>query len=146
MRRQSKARITLTVPADAAGLAYLLREVRAALEAWAIPDTAAHEVLVMAEELTTNIVRHAWNGEPGHQFHFSLALEETDGDAELVMRIRDDGAAFDPTRHRPTGLDGTIDERHPGGVGLALVQAFAREFRYIRTDGENRTLVSRAAC
>jgi serine/threonine-protein kinase RsbW len=144
MRRRRKGRIGLTVSADAAGLANLLGEVRAILDAWAVPDTATHDVLVMADELATNIIRHAWNGQPGHQFSFALALEQAGGGLELVMHLSDDGAAFDPTRFRATGLDGDVDEREPGGVGLALVQALAGEFSYRRENGENRIRVSRA--
>lgn len=103
-----------------------------------------HDILVMADELATNIVRYAWNGQPGHHFSFALKLEQTEGGLELVMHLSDDGAPFDPTRFRATGLDGDLDKRQPGGVGLAVVQALARRFAYKRENGENRIRVSRA--
>ena len=143
MRGQRNGGLRLIVPADAAGLTDLLSAVRATLATWAVPDAATHDILVMADELATNIIRHAWNSEPGHRFSFALTLEQVGRRPQLVMHFCDDGTAFDPTRFRPVGLDAELDQRGPGGVGLALVQGLAQEFTYRRKNGENRIRVCR---
>jgi anti-sigma regulatory factor (Ser/Thr protein kinase) len=137
--------LDLTVPADMAGVADMLERVRATLAAWPVTETAANEVLVIAEELAINIVRHAWGGERGHQFSFRMSLEPGAAGADVVLGLADDGPPFDPTLHVPVGMDETLETRRAGGVGIALVRAFASDFSYVRAAGANRVRVSRPA-
>lgn len=137
--------LELVVPADMAGVAAMLDRVRATLAGWPVSETAANEVLVMAEELAANIARHAWGGQPGHRFSFRMSLEAGTAGANVVLGLADRGEPFDPTLHVPVGMDQPLETRLAGGVGIALVRAFASEFRYARAAGENRVRVSRPA-
>jgi anti-sigma regulatory factor (Ser/Thr protein kinase) len=85
---------------------------------------------VVVEELVSNAVRH---GAAGGAITIELALDAADGQVALVLE--DDGLAFDPTIER--AFSGP-DAETGGGVGLALVRAWANAFRYSRRAGRNR--------
>jgi anti-sigma regulatory factor (Ser/Thr protein kinase) len=85
---------------------------------------------VVVEELVSNALRHgsakAWT-----RLHVTLVVEH----GGVALTIEDDGLAFDPTRARSfSGPDPVTG----GGVGLALVQAWADDFVYRRAEGRNR--------
>ena len=85
---------------------------------------------VVVEELVSNAIRH---GAEDGSIAFELTMS-TPAD-EIVLLLEDDGVAFDPTQDR--GFTGP-DAETGGGVGLALVRAWANVFRYNRKDGRNR--------
>ena len=84
---------------------------------------------VIVEELVSNAVRH---GADAGSIAIDLMLEA--GEGEVAIRLSDDGLAFDPTAER--NFAGP-DVETGGGVGLALVRAWANGFAYRREDGRN---------
>jgi anti-sigma regulatory factor (Ser/Thr protein kinase) len=139
--RRGGQELVLTVKADAEGVGELMSRVRATLQSWSIPDEAAHEVLIITDELATNIARHAWHDGGEHSFAYTLRLATPSSGPELNILLQDDGDAFDLTQHIPTGLDQEIDDRRLGGIGLALVREFAKQIQYSRENGENRVCI-----
>lgn len=131
--------LPIIVQADQAGIAAMMDQVRAALRQWSIPSAAAHDMLVIIDELATNIVSHAWSDGAAHSFRLEL-LPRAD---QISIVLHDDGIAFDPTQYQPTGTDLDIDERPVGGLGLALVHQLAHGIQYSRVDGENRVRIIR---
>jgi serine/threonine-protein kinase RsbW len=96
----------------------------------ALGETTAARLAVVVEELVSNSVRH---GAGGRELVVTLVME-AQGDA-LRIALEDDGVAFDPTAQREfTGPDA----RTGGGVGIALIRAWARELDYARIGGRNR--------
>ena len=111
----------------------------ASLAALAAAEDFAHEagldarggarLAVVVEELVSNAIRH---GAEGGAIAIDLTLEA--GEGEIALALIDDGVAFDPTAERNfTGPDAETG----GGVGLALVKAWANAFRYTRDGGRN---------
>ena len=84
---------------------------------------------VVVEELVSNAIRH---GAADGAIMIDLSL--TEGDGEIALALVDDGVAFDPTADR--NFSGP-DAESGGGVGLALVKAWANAFAYRRADGRN---------
>ena len=84
---------------------------------------------VVVEELVSNAVRH---GAEAGTIAIELTLDADDGEVALVLT--DNGVAFDPTADR--NFSGP-DSETGGGVGLALVKAWANSFAYRRDDGRN---------
>ena len=84
---------------------------------------------VVVEELVSNAIRH---GAEGGAIAIDLTL--TAGDGEIALALVDDGVAFDPTADR--NFSGP-DAETGGGVGLALVKAWANAFAYSRDGGRN---------
>ena len=84
---------------------------------------------VVVEELVSNAVRH---GAADGTIAIELTLDARDGEVALVLT--DNGVAFDPTADR--NFSGP-DAETGGGVGLALVKAWANTLAYRRDDGRN---------
>lgn len=84
---------------------------------------------VVVEELVSNAIRH---GTAGVAIAIDLTL--TAGEGEIALALVDNGVAFDPTVER--NFSGP-DAETGGGVGLALVKAWANAFAYTRDNGRN---------
>ena len=110
-------------------------------ENWS-PDLVFRVNLVL-EELGLNIMDHGRldDGDGSlHEIEITLTSEE---DA-LVIQITDDGIPFDPLNDAPPpDLDGPIEDRLEGGLGVHLVRTMMDEMRYRRDRGKNHlTLVT----
>jgi serine/threonine-protein kinase RsbW len=90
---------------------------------------AAARLSVVVEELVSNTLRH---GADGAAITVEFTLTAADGLIRLCLA--DDCPPFDPTRERQ--FDGP-DRDSGGGVGLALIRAWAREAAYARESGRN---------
>ena len=84
---------------------------------------------LVVEELVSNAIRH---GTANGAIAIDLTLTADEG--EIALLLIDDGVAFDPTADR--NFSGP-DAESGGGVGLALVKAWANAFRYTRDGGRN---------
>ena len=73
-------------------------------------------------EALTNIIRHAYQNEPGHEIHLALIIDET----KFSLSIRDFGRKFNPTEHAPPDLS-TPSE---GGYGVYLIDKVMDEVTY----------------
>ena len=111
----------------------------ASLAALAAAEDFAHDagldarggarLAVVVEELVSNAIRH---GAADGAIMIDLSL--TAGDGEIALALIDDGVAFDPTGER--NFSGP-DAETGGGVGLALVKAWANAFAYRRDEDRN---------
>jgi len=83
-------------------------------------------------EVITNVVRHSYDGEPGHQIILSWAV-----DAEtLTLTIRDFGRPFDASNYQSPDLS----ELQTGGYGVFLIHSLMDEVRYDTSSGVGTTL------
>lgn len=96
-----------------------------------VPDSAAGDLALIAEELFTNCVKY---GAKSGEVVIGLAR---DG-ARVTLRIVDAGAPpFDPTAAAPADVAAPIEARHAGGLGIHLVRKLAERMSYERLDGAN---------
>ena len=86
------------------------------------------------EELLTNIVKYGYKDSAPH----AIAVElEARGD-EVLLRLADDGIAFNPWDDAPEPVRGRPANARPlGGQGVMLVKKFANSFSYRRTGAKN---------
>lgn len=108
-----------------------------------VPDRVAHAVRLCLEEAVMNVILHGYG--PGQPGAIEIALW-SDGD-EVLARVTDRAAPFDPTQPRPSGprradlADGPI-----GGRGLGLIRRYASRTGYARHgDGRNELTLGFAA-
>ncbi len=86
-------------------------------------DTEAVFAIELAVgEALTNIIRHAYDGQPGHEIHLSLTIDA----AKLSLIILDFGRQFDPTKHPPPNLERPSE----GGYGMYLIKKAMDEVTY----------------
>jgi serine/threonine-protein kinase RsbW len=65
-------------------------------------------------EAVTNIIRHAYDNQPGHKIHLSLTIDDT----KFSLQILDFGRKFDPDSLPPPNLDAPRE----GGYGIFLMK------------------------
>jgi anti-sigma regulatory factor (Ser/Thr protein kinase) len=118
----------LEAPASLEGVAALQAQAAAALAA-AGPVLAGRGELVV-EELALNAVQH---GGAAGLLRLGIDLEP----AACTLVLEDQGGDFDPAAAEARPLQ--QDDDRIGGLGLLLVQRFAKALRHERIPGGNRT-------
>jgi len=86
---------------------------------------AVFAVELAVGEAVTNIIRHAYDNQPGHEIHLSLTIDDT----KFSLRILDFGRKFDPAKQPPPDLDAPRE----GGYGIYLMKKVMDEVIYDTT-------------
>ena len=94
-------------------------------------ETVSDLKLALTEAIT-NVVRHSYDDEPGHQIILSWAVD----DETLTLTIRDFGRPFDASNYQSPDLS----ELQTGGYGIFLIQSLMDEVRYDTSSGLGTTL------
>ena len=105
---------------------------------WSIPESDSKQILVIIEEIFSNIVRYAFADKDEH--HIDIRLDLVDGQIEI--EIIDDGIAFNPLDYElsPQADPATSDA---GGMGLTLIRAFSSDLVYQRHAGKNHLKITK---
>jgi anti-sigma regulatory factor (Ser/Thr protein kinase) len=101
-------------------------------EAKKVPAALLSGLTLALEECASNIVNHALKRDPSQTFQ--VAFQHTG--SQIILELRDAGAAFDPTL-APPGDGIAHDDTPPGGWGIFLVRKYTDEMNYVRNNGEN---------
>ena len=83
---------------------------------------------LITEELSSNLIRHAFR--PGMMQRFAVEVEVPADGNQVLLRILDRAAPYDPTAHRPDPLETLRDVGRKGGLGLRMVLGLAQAVRY----------------
>ena len=94
-----------------------------------IDEKALHTLSLCIEEMAGNVVQHAFK--PGEKRWLDLTI--MDKPEKLIVRIRDNGSAFDPLAYVSAG-----EEK---GYGIKLIHALAESFEYRRSMGLNNLII-----
>ena len=113
------------------GLARMSARLDTFAERRQLPADVRRHLHLAIDEVVNNIVRHA---RPRHP-RVTVRLGIDDG--ALVIRIVDDGEAFDPTSRADPDTTLGLDDRPVGGLGLFLVRQLMTEVRYRRLRNRN---------
>ena len=100
---------------------------------WAIPKSEMRQILLIVEELFSNIVRFAYEDKLEHQIKIGITNEQTN----IVIRFSDDGIPFNPIDYEPGGRPDPVTSED-GGMGLTLVKTFSDSMVYNRINGTNQ--------
>ena len=105
---------------------------------WALPETEIRQILVIIEEIFSNIVRYAFEDRQEHAIDIRLACT----DSQIEIEIIDDGIAFNPLDYHlgPQSDPATSDA---GGMGLTLIRAFSSKISYQRNSGKNHLKITK---
>ena len=98
-----------------------------------VPPATVHDCMLAAEELLTNVVMHAYGGQPGRQAHVAIRLPPE----QIELRIEDAGAAFNPLEAPAPDLEAPLHERPVGKLGLVLVKQLVDRWEYAREGPAN---------
>jgi serine/threonine-protein kinase RsbW len=96
-------------------------------------DEKISDVHLAVDEACTNIINYAYpKGEEG-EIEITCSLSKT----SFLVRIRDWGRPFDPTKTPPPDLELDLDHRPIGGLGIFLMKKFSDELRFRRENNSN---------
>jgi serine/threonine-protein kinase RsbW len=94
--------------------------------------------LVVAEEMLTNVARHAWpKGVVPGVFALSAGIWRGREGLGVLISTEDDGIPFDPTLCEPPDTGASVEGRPVGGLGIHLVMRMTSWQRYRRRGGRN---------
>lgn len=105
---------------------------------WGISKTEARQILVIIEEIFSNIVRYAFPDKSEHLVDIQLALLE----ARIEIRITDDGVPFNPLEYH-MAQDRDPTNSGTGGMGLSLIKAFSSGIDYQRISEKNHLRIQK---
>jgi anti-sigma regulatory factor (Ser/Thr protein kinase) len=105
---------------------------------WEIPKSEFKQILFIAEELFSNIIRYAF--EDTREHIVELAVKK--GPDHIILEFIDDGIPFDPLNYRQAGhSDPAATES--GGMGLSLVRTFSDSISYQRIQDKNHLEITK---
>jgi serine/threonine-protein kinase RsbW len=136
-------RASITLRGEATELVRLEAFAEAFTRNCGLADNERARLLVILEELFTNVVQHGY----GVQFAAgSVAVTLDWKHGLLTIDFVDDGPPFDPLAHFAPDLDAPPEQRPIGGLGIPIVRALVNEARYWREGHRNHLhLVRRLA-
>jgi anti-sigma regulatory factor (Ser/Thr protein kinase) len=98
-----------------------------------LPDDVVFRLTVALDEVVTNIVRHAFDNQGGHDILLGITVDERFVTAVVV----DDGPPFDMRTVAPADVDAPIEFRPIGGLGVHLVRSLTHALEYRREGARN---------
>ncbi len=118
-------------------------QVEAFLTSWNVEAGDRAQVMIILDEIASNIIHSAWPDGGLHHFHLALQIVALPSALSLVLTATDDGVAFDPTTTPPPDLTLDLDSREPGGLGLFMVGEMSDAVEYCRVGGCNQLQISK---
>lgn len=106
------------------------------------PPSLVHRIDLCLTELVTNVISYGYpDGTAG-----AIGIRVWAGAGQVVVRIDDDGTAFDPTAYVLPSLPVSLADAADDGRGIRLVRHFVDEVHYQRcATGNQLTLTFRDA-
>jgi anti-sigma regulatory factor (Ser/Thr protein kinase) len=118
---------------DSADLARVLDEIDARLAEQPVSPKRKYAVRLALDELVSNILQYAYDDEGVHPI--GIRLETGD---PFSLTIEDDGKPFDPLADAPPPvLNGPVEDRPIGGLGLHILKEMGMKLNYRREAGRN---------
>lgn len=116
-------------------LPFLLAYVERRCSQLGLPQACGLRAVLIFEELFVNVIRHGVRRGVGAGF---VEIELSVEGEELELCFEDGGVAFDPLlRTGQSAHELPAGERPVGGLGLTLIEGFARHREYRRSEDRN---------
>lgn len=106
-----------------------------------LPADAVADMNIALDEVLTNIIEYAYDGEGDgvREIRVRLRVDDDVVEAEVV----DDGRPFDPTTRGPVDVQTPLRERRVGGLGIHFVQRLMTNITYARAGDQNRLVLTK---
>ncbi len=96
-------------------------------------ESKLYMIDLLIEEIVVNIINYGFKeAEEG----FINVMVDT-ANEDLVVEISDNGIPFSPLDQKAPDLSISIENRHPGGLGIFLVKQIAKDIEYVRKNNNN---------
>ncbi|MCH5233299.1 MAG: SpoIIE family protein phosphatase [Muribaculaceae bacterium] len=91
------------------------------------------QLKLVIEETVANIINYGYPDGSSDEIDISLIISE----GNTRIEIKDHGLEFDPTKVNDADVDGSVEERPIGGLGIFLVRQFTDDMHYKRENNTN---------
>ena len=105
---------------------------------WTIPESEIRQILVIIEELFSNIIRYAYSDDLEHTVDIRLV----NSNDQIKIEMIDDGIPFNPVEYRKGSLSDPIAS-DVGGMGLTLIKTFSTNIEYHRISDRNHLFITK---
>jgi serine/threonine-protein kinase RsbW len=129
--RSTPARATLSVPGTAAGVRQALDAFTEFSRSVALPADRQWRFLVAMDEVLSNVISH---GRHDAAIHLGFSLTKHLMKVEIV----DSAEGFNPLLTPAPDMTAPLEDRRPGGLGIAIVRGLMDRVVYERRAGRNR--------
>ncbi len=102
-------------------------------ELWSLPVDLTMTLNLVIEEAFTNVVNYAFQDESVHDIE--LVIQKIDN--RLVISLKDDGVAYDPTLNSDPDISMSARDREIGGLGIFLIKKMMDKVSYERRGEAN---------
>jgi serine/threonine-protein kinase RsbW len=130
-------RLCWQIQRDLPALWHNLRHLDGLLGKAGLPPCLVNRVIVVLEELLTNIVKYGG----AHSAGGDIALTIDNDASGLILRISSEGEAFDPRGVTDKGAAASLADQKIGGLGLVLVNRLTDRLEYRHEAGWNHLAV-----
>jgi anti-sigma regulatory factor (Ser/Thr protein kinase) len=117
----------------------LAEAVEAFGERHGFPRKMIYQIRLVLDELLTNVISYGFSDDKQHEIEVEMRL----AGSQLLFRIEDDAAPFDPLQANSPDLTSTVEDRAIGGLGIHLVRKLMDLVRYERREGKNRLFLEK---
>ncbi len=101
-------------------------------EEHSLPEEFSLELNLALEEIFCNIVKYGYQDKARHEIAVALGLQE----GTVSLSVEDDAVAFNPLDAPVPALEGPVDTRPLGGLGVHMVRAVMDDIEYRREGGQ----------
>ena len=122
----------LTIGSDIEKIPLVSARLEDAMEAYGFSPEEILDTQLAVEEVITNVIVHGYK-KTGHEIHLSCRFT---GD-RIEIKVADSAPQFDPLSIPEPELDGDVDERRIGGLGIYLVRQVIDTVSYRYENGRN---------
>lgn len=120
-------------------VARVLAAFAAFVESRAVPAEARRAILVVLDELLTNIASYGMEGQADGRATVEVVVSP---DA-LEVTLTDNGPHFDPLARPAPDTTLSVEDRPIGGMGIFLVRHLVDDARYARTLNQNVLVITK---
>lgn len=132
--------LSVTLTNRLSELERLGRIVETFVEAHRLPRDLVYPINLALDEILTNIIAYAYADQEEHPITLRLSL----ADNILTAELEDDGRPFNPLDAPEPIMEGSVDERPVGGLGIHLVRTMMDHLEYRRERDRNRLVLKKA--
>ena len=125
--------IELSMANRAADLQRVLDDVEARLEEQPVSAKRMYAVRLALDELVSNVISYGYDDQAEHQIGLKIETGEP-----FAVTITDDAKAFNPLEDAPAPvLEGPVEDRPIGGLGLHILKQMGMKMDYRRDQNRN---------
>jgi serine/threonine-protein kinase RsbW len=130
---RNKPALRLSIPSQTAYLALVRDLTRKMAEAAGFPEATTERLALAVDEATTNVIEHAYRGDPQQE----LEVRIEDRGPEFRVELIDTGRMVDPRTVPRVDLERYVSERRTGGLGVHLMEKIMDSVTFRRSARRN---------